>query len=50
MNNAVDNVESASQDVHLAYARSSDKQVELSTIIAALEDMELKPETVLMEV
>ena len=46
----VNDVESSSQDVHLAFTRNSDKLAELSPIIAALEDMEIRPETVLVEI
>lgn len=46
----VSNVESSSQDVHLAFTRNSDKLAELSPIIAALEEMEIRPETVLVEI
>ena len=46
----VDNIPSASQDVHLAFTRNMEKMTELLPIIAALEDAEIKPETVLVEI
>lgn len=46
----VNDVESFSQDVHLTFTRDDDKLAELSPIIAALEEMEIKPETVLVEI
>ena len=46
----VSNVESSSQDVHLVFTRNSEKLNELSPIIAALEEMEIRPETVLVEI
>lgn len=45
----VDNIASASQDVHLAFTRNTEKMKELLPIIAALEGAEIKPETVLVE-
>lgn len=46
----VNDVESSSQDVHLAFSRNSDKLSELYPVIAALEEMEIRPETVLVEI
>ena len=46
----VENIESARQDVHLAFTRDSEKLVELSPIIAALEETEIRPETVVVEI
>ena len=46
----VKNIEGASQDVHLAYTLSSEKLVELAPIIAALEETEIRPETVVVEI
>jgi len=45
----VDGVESTRQDVHLAYSHSSERLEELAPVIAAMRDMELRPETVLVE-
>ncbi|MDB4542657.1 LysR family transcriptional regulator [bacterium] len=46
----VESIESARQDVHLAFTRDSEKLVELSPIIAALEETEIRPETVVVEI
>ena len=41
----VDEVAGASQDVHVAFSRDSDKLAELAPIVAALEDMQRRSET-----
>jgi DNA-binding transcriptional LysR family regulator len=45
----VDTVGSTSQDVYLAYTGNREKLAELAPIIAALEEMEIRPDTVLVE-
>lgn len=45
----VDAVENTSQDVYLAYTGNRDRLAELAPIIAALEEMEIRPDTVLAE-
>ena len=44
----VDNVARTSQDVYLAFARNSDKLAELAPIIAALENVAIRPGTALV--
>jgi len=46
----VDDVASTREDVHLAFAGRGERREELAPIIAAMEDMELRPETVLVEI
>ncbi len=45
----VDDIESASQEVQLAFAKNSEKFVELAPIISMLEEMDIRPETVMVE-
>lgn len=45
----VGDVESVSQDVHLVFAKNTEKIVELSPIISMLEEIDIRPETVMVE-